>query len=61
LDRPDQFYGELVRQVASSSEGKDHLTECNIEHLITFEIYKTIIFSVVLYGCEIWSHVKAKT
>jgi hypothetical protein len=35
LDRPDQFYGDLSWQVASSGEGNNHLTECDIEHLIT--------------------------
>jgi hypothetical protein len=28
---------------------------------VKIEIYRTIILPIVLYGCEIWSHIKERT
>jgi hypothetical protein len=36
------------------------LSSCLLSRNVKVKIYKTIILSVVLYGCETWSHIKGR-
>jgi site-specific recombinase len=36
------------------------LSSCLLSRTVKVKIYKTIILSVVLYGCETWSHIKGR-